>query len=222
MTTLKARRRVGTGKGAGRRIRDRGMVPAVLYGNGGEAVNLALEPKAAKAILTSGRGINSVFTLEVDGGETVPMARIINFQKHPVRRTLVHCDIQRLDPTKIRLFKVPVQLTGESPAVKIGCKLTFSTRIVRVNCLPSDCPETFEVNIDGLDPGDIIRIEELEVPETLELLYRDNAPIVSVTATAIVYEEDIEDEAEGEEGAEGEGAEGEGAEGEGASDGSGK
>jgi large subunit ribosomal protein L25 len=211
MTTLQARRRVGTGKGAGRRIRDRGMVPAVLYGNGGEAVNLALEPKAAKAILTSGKGINSIFTLEVDGGETVPMARIIDFQKHPVRRTLVHCDIQRLDPTEIRLFKVPVQLVGESPAVKIGCKMTFSTRIVRVNCLPADCPETFDVNIDGLDPGDIIRIAEIEVPDGLELLYRDNAPIVSVTATAVVYEEDVEDEAEGE-GAEGaesaEGAEG--------------
>jgi large subunit ribosomal protein L25 len=193
------------------------MVPAVLYGAGKDVVNLALEFKAVKAILNSSRGINSVFQLEVEGGESVPLVRIAEFQKHPLKRTLVHCDLQRLDPTKIRIFTVPVSLTGESPAVKMGCKLTFSTPRVKIRCLPEDCPDSFEVSIDALEAGDIIRINELVVPDNMELLYQDNQPIVSVTATAIVFEEDLEDEeVEGEEGEGEEGAEGEAAEGGGA------
>lgn len=205
MATLNARRRVGTGKGAGRRIRANGMIPAVLYGNKGEAVNLAVEPKALKAILQSPMGNNSMFEVNVDGGETVALARVADFTKHPTKRTLVHCDLQRLDPNVSRTLKVPVRLTGESPAEKIGCRLRFISRVLDVRCLPGDVPEAIEVSIEAVEPGGEIRIASLTPADGLTYLYRDNFPIVTASATAIVWEDEVDDE-ETEDGGEGEAA----------------
>jgi large subunit ribosomal protein L25 len=212
MATLQARRRIGTGKGAGRRIRSKGLIPAVLYGQQSDPVKLAVEPAAVREILLSPAGRNSIFSVEVDGGETVAYARIADFQKDPVRRNLVHCDIERLDETAFKVWKVPVALTGESPAVQTGCKLTFITRYIKVRCKATSCPASIEVALDNVMPGDEIRIEELAVPEDVEFLYDDNIPILRTSATAIIWEEEEEEE-EGAEGLEGEEGDGDAAEG---------
>jgi large subunit ribosomal protein L25 len=201
MKKLQARRRVGLGKGAGRRIRARGMIPAVLYGNQQGPESLAVNPGDVKALLQSSRGQNAIFSVEVDGGETVELARVKAFQKDPIKRTLVHCDLQRLSADKPELFKVPIVLTGESPAVKIGCKMRFITKTIPVSCLPGDCPETLEVSIDSLEAGDIIRLGEVDCPSSMTFEMADNIPVVSVSANVIVYEDELE-EGEGEEGAE--------------------
>lgn len=190
---LEARRRVGLGKGAGRRVRSRGLIPAVMYGAGGEAVSLAVEPRAIKQILASPMGINSIFTVEVAGGETVDLARIVEFQKHPLKRTLVHCDIQRLEPNKARTFKVPVALDGVAPAIKLGARTSVITRYVNVLCLPEDIPEAVRVDIGELMPGGSIRLADIELGDKLTLLYRDNAPVV-LAGAIIVEEEEGEDE----------------------------
>lgn len=175
---LVARRRVGLGKGAGRRIRARGMIPAVLYGDGGANVNLALEPADVKQILQSKSGLNTIFTLEVDGGETVPLARIVQFQKNPIKRTLVHCDLQRLAADKKLSILVPIELTGISAAGKLGAKIRFVTRSVRVSCLPADIPVALVVDQTPLQPTEAIRLGDITPPEGVELVYHDNAPIV--------------------------------------------
>ena len=182
MLKLEARRRVGIGKGAGRRIRTGGLIPAVMYGSAGEAVSLAVDPKSVKAILASPTAWNTVFSVEVDGGETVPCARFAEIQKHPVRRTLLHCDIQRLDPDVPRVFKVPIRLSGVSPAEKIGSKVRFVTRDTRVRAKPADIPEAVVVDVGALAPGQTIRVSDLGRPETYEILYRDNFPVVSASS----------------------------------------
>lgn len=181
--TLEARRRVGTGKGAGRRIRAMGMIPAVLYGGSAGPVNLAVQPKDIKNIMSSARGANATFELRVDGGETVGLVRIADFQKDPVRRTLVHCDLQRLDPAAKRQYKVPVKLDGVGPAQKMGAKLRFVTREVVLECVPQVVPTEVTVSLNELEPGGIIRLSDVAPPEGTQILFRDNAPIV-VAGTA--------------------------------------
>ncbi len=193
MTTLKARRRVGTGKGAGRRIRDKGMIPGVMYGNGLENVNVAFDPRDVREILTSAKGINSTFSLDVDGGEDVALARIAAFQKDPVRRTLVHADIQRLDPERKLTFKVPIRLTGNGPAQRIGSKIRFVTRYVKVLCRPQDVPAELTVSTEALEPSSAIRLSDMDVSSELTLMYKDNAPIVQA-GSAPVAKADTADE----------------------------
>lgn len=207
---IEARRRVGTGKGAGRRIRSRGMVPAVLYGNGGAAVNLAVKPAVVKQVLKSPMGINSVFSVKVEGGESVAHARLVAFQKDPVKRTLVHCDFQRLDPAKPIKVRIPITLEGVSEASKQGSRVRFVTRWIMAKCLPGAIPESIVVDQTNLEPSSELRLSEVVAPEDVELIFGDNAPVLVAQAAGGLYEEEAEDEAEGEEGdgeAEGEGDE---------------
>lgn len=189
---LVARRRVGTGKGAGRRIRDRGMIPAILYGGGRENVNLAIEPGQVKQVLQSARGANAVFPLQVEGGELAEHVRIVDYTKHPLKRTLVHCDFQRVDPQKPLKSLVPFELTGTSDAAKLGSKIRFVTRHVWVKSLPADIPVCVVVDQAALVPGGAIRLADIKAPDGVELLYRDNAPIVvaqSLSASEATSEE---------------------------------
>jgi large subunit ribosomal protein L25 len=213
MLKLEARRRVGTGKGAGRRIRDKGMIPAVLYGNHGEAVSLALDPKAVRTLLKSPKGENTTFELNVDGGETVPCTIVRTYQKDPVRRTLLHCDLIRLDPNKNRNFQIPVLLTGTSLAEKEGGRLLFITRTFGVECVPADVPVSIEVDVFDLDIGDRLRLSDVPLPSGLILVDAPNTPVVTATTALaeIVEEEELEEGEEGEEGAEGSDASTEGA-----------
>ena len=198
---LTARRRVGTGKGAGRRIRSNGLIPAVLYGNKGEAVNLALEPKAVREVLSSPKGQNQIVSIEVVGGESVAYAHIVDFQKHPVKRTLVHCDLQRVDESATRLYTVPIRLEGRSMAEKTGGRIVFVTRRTRVRCKPTDVPEAITVDVSPLEIGESIRIADLKTDPALVLVYSDNYP-VATGAGALVEIEDKPAEAAAAEGAE--------------------
>lgn len=160
------------------------MIPAVLYGNGDKAVNLAVEPAIVKRILLSPHGNNSVFALRVEGGESVEHVRIVSFQKDPVKRTLVHCDFQRLDPAKTLKVRVPLRLVGVSNATKLGAKSRFVTRWVKVACLPGVIPEAIEVDQTPLEPSEAIRLSAVVAPEGVELIYRDNAPVIVATSVA--------------------------------------
>jgi large subunit ribosomal protein L25 len=156
-----------------------------MYGNGKDNVNLAFDPRDLKAILTSSKGINSTFSVAVDGGEDVGLARVAAFQKDPVRRTLVHADIQRLDPKRKLTFKVPLRLVDTGPAQSIGCKVRFITRHVKVNCLPEDVPAEITVSTKTLEPSTAIRLSDMTVDSKLTLMYKDNAPIVQAGSAPV-------------------------------------
>jgi len=189
------------------------MIPAVLYGNGKDPVNVAVAPKAVKGILQSATGRNTSFAVEVDGGESVELAILADFQKDPVRRTLVHCDILRVDPGQNRRFKVPIVIEGEGEAHKLGAKIRFITRDIIVVCKPGDVPDAIVVDGTALGMGDTIRVAEIAEKSEFTLLFNQNAPILTASSTVEIIEEDEEEEEEALEGEEGEGEGEEAAEG---------
>ena len=174
MQTIEARRRVGTGKGAGRRIRASGLVPAVLYGNKVDPVNVAVDPKKVREILLSAQGNNSLFRIEVSGGETVEMARVVEFQKDSVKRTITHCDFERLDPNQAKIFQVPIRIEGKSTAEKTGGRLVHVMRKTRVKCIPTDCPEAITIDVAPVIIGQSIRIADLPAPTGCTFIFKDN------------------------------------------------
>ena len=183
---LEARRRVGVGKGAGRRIRSTGLIPAVLYGRGGDTVNLALNPRDVKKVLATPKGMNSTFSVSVDGGETVALAKFGEYQRCPVKRTLVHADIVRLDPEKLVTFKVPLNLVGVGPAQKMGARIRHVTREVVVKCKPEDCPAEVAFDTTTLEPSTLIRLSDVVLAPGLSLVYNDNAPVVEAGPLVVV------------------------------------
>ena len=159
---VEAELRTDTGKNVARRIRQAGRVPGILYGDMREAFSLTLNPKQLSAVLRSESGQNTIFNLQVSGGETTPVM-IVDTQFEPVRGHLLHADLKRIAMDKKLKVSVHVVLTGESPGVKLqGGILEVVLREVEVECLPTDIPEQLQIGIETLEMGHYIRVADLQ------------------------------------------------------------
>ena len=152
--TIAAEPRTLRGKNEARRLRVKGSAPAVVYGSGGESVAVAVSPKEVNKILNSKTGHNTIFNLSVTGGENTPVM-IVDWQNDPIKETLLHVDLKRIDLTKRIRVKVPVHTVGEPKGVKLqGGLHELITREIEIECLPDDIPEHFTVDVSELMIGD--------------------------------------------------------------------
>jgi len=158
------------GKNAARRLRREGRIPAVVYGGGGPAIPVAVDPKAILQILHSESGHNAIFTLEIRG-KAPARVMIREWQTEPVDGHLLHVDLVRIArDTKLKL-QVPVQVTGEPVGVKVqGGIFEFVLREVEVECLPDDIPERFTADVSGLELGKNFRVADLPVDPKVRIL----------------------------------------------------
>ena len=176
--TVIAETRESRGKNAARRLRARGLSPAVVYGEGQEALAVAVSPKEVRRILHAGH--NTIFKLAIQGGESTPVM-VVDWQNDPVKETLLHVDLKRIDLTKRITVKVPVQTSGEPKGVKLqGGLLEIVTREVEVECLPTDIPEQFTVDVTELMIGQNLRASELSLPESTRLVSSPDQVIAHV------------------------------------------
>ena len=168
--TIVAEPRQSRGKNEARRLRASGMAPAVVYGAKLDAIPVSLSPKEVRKILNSTTGHNTIFNVAVNGGETTPVM-IVDWQSDPVRETLLHVDLKRIDLTKRMAVKVPVHTTGEAKGVKIqGGLFEIVTREIEIECLPNEIPDGFTVDVSELMIGQNLRASDIPVTGSLKLL----------------------------------------------------
>jgi large subunit ribosomal protein L25 len=181
--TVAAEPRSQRGKNEARRLRVRGLAPAVVYGAGREAVPVSVSPKEINRILHSKSGHNTIFNVHIgDGGETTPVM-IVDWQNDPVRENLLHVDLKRVDMTKTLRVKVPVMTSGEARGVKEqGGLLEVITREVEVECLPIDIPEQFAVDVAGLMLNQSVRASELALSGSVKLVSPSDQVLAHVIA----------------------------------------
>ena len=176
------------GKNEARRLRVAGAMPGVLYGAGGAAVAVAVNPKEVGTILRSKTGHNTIFNLAVAGGETTPVM-IVDWQNEPVKGTLLHVDLKRIDLTQRVRVKVPVHTKGEPHGVKIqGGLHEVITREIEIECLPDEIPEEFVMDVSALQIGQGVRAGE--VPLTGSAILISNAD--SVISHVVVLKAEAE------------------------------
>ena len=113
-----------------------GSAPAVLYGAGGDAVAVAVSPKEVDRILHSKTGHNTIFNLAVKGGETTPVM-IVDWQNDPVKETLLHVDLKRIDLTKRMRVKVPVHTVGRAEGRQAAGRIARSDYARNRNRVPA-------------------------------------------------------------------------------------
>ena len=180
--TVTAEPRESRGKNEARRLRVKGMAPGVLYGAGRDAVAVSVNPKEVNKILHSGTGHNTIFNLSVQGGEDTPVM-IVDWQSDPVKETLLHIDLKRIDLSKRQAFKVRVHTTGEPKGVKLqGGLLEVITREIEVECLPDDIPELYTVDVTELMIGQNLRASEIPLGGTVKLVSPPEQVIAHVIA----------------------------------------
>jgi large subunit ribosomal protein L25 len=187
--TIVAEPRSSRGKNEARRLRVAGQTPAVLYGAGGEAVPVAVVPKEINKILHSNTGHNTIFTLSVTGGETVPVM-VVDWLNDPIKDNLLHVDLKRIDLTLRLRVKVPVHTSGEPKGVKLqGGLHELITREVEIECLPDDIPEQFVLDATELSIGENLRASQIPMTASMKLLSNPEAVIshvVSMKAEEVV------------------------------------
>ena len=203
---LAAESRTDTGKGAARRVRADGRVPAVLYGHGIKPEHLSINAREFGQALRSG-GANALLELQL--GKTRHLALAREVQRHPVRGTFIHVDFLVVRRGEKVTVSVPVHLTGSAPGVLQGGILDQDLHQLSVEAEVTAVPEAIEADVSGLEIGDVLRVGDLKAPAGATILDDAEASVVSVVAPTV--EPAAAEEEEGAEAAEGEGAAAEGA-----------
>jgi large subunit ribosomal protein L25 len=160
----------------------------VLYGTGGDAVALAVNPKEVTRILNSKTGHNTIFDIAVKGGETTPVM-IVDWQNDPIKENLLHVDLKRIDLTARIRVKVPVHTVGDPKGVKIqGGLHELITREIEIECLPDEIPEEFTIDVSELMIGQNVRASDIPLTGSTVLL----SPADSVISHVITIKVEAE------------------------------
>jgi large subunit ribosomal protein L25 len=201
---LAAENRSEAGKGAARRLRASGRVPAVLYGHGAKPEHLSVDARQFGHALRTDAGVNVLIELEI--GKTHHLALAKEIQRHPVRGDLIHVDFIQVRRGEKVHVEVPVRLVGEAPGVREGGIADQDLYQLNVEAEVTAVPEAVEADVSGLGIGDVLRVGDLKAPEGAVILDDPEASVVSVVAPTVEPEPEpeVEEVAEGEEAAEGE------------------
>ncbi len=211
---LVAEYREDKGKGASRRLRHEGKVPAIIYGAGRPPRSLSFDHNKVLRQLENESFYSSVLNIKV--GEKSQAAIVKDIQRHPARPIIMHIDLQRIVEDEVIKMNVPIHYVGGDVAIGVkdgGGSVSHLRTDIEVVCLPKDLPEYFEVDISGLGLDEMLHVSDITVPEGVEIPElalgpEHDHPIVSIHIIKVaVIEEEVEEEAV--EGEEVEGEEGE-------------
>jgi large subunit ribosomal protein L25 len=154
------------GKGASRRLRHAGRVPAILYGGKREPRALSLDHNKLSLALENEKFYSSIMQLKV--GDQTQTALLRDVQRHPWKNQIVHVDLQRVyEDEKIRL-SVPLHFVGEvvAPGVKTGGGMMSHLRNeLVVECLPKDLPEFLTIDVSGMNLNESLHLSDIKLPE---------------------------------------------------------
>ena len=206
------------GKGASRRLRRNGKVPAIIYGAGRPPRKLAFDHNRVIQQLENESFYSSILNIKV--GEKSQAAIVKDIQRHPAKRVIVHMDFQRIVADEKIKMNVPIHYLNAEDAVGVkqeGGSVMQLVNDVEVTCLPKDLPEYFEVDIENLGLNEMLHLSDIKVPEGVEIpeLAQDSEHDPAIVSIQHIKVEVIEEEVEEVEGEEVEGEEGEAVEGEG-------
>jgi len=188
--SFNAQKRKGVGKSAVRHLRQNGEVPGVVYGEGEDPLNLKVNEHDLRGFLgTSGE--STLVELIVENDEPI-LALVEEIQHHPVTDRILHVDFKLIPRDKPVEISVPIELIGVSPGVKEGGLLEQTMRELNIKCKPTDAPENVVIDISELDFDNAIHVNEIEIPEDVEILDDMERTVVTVIVPKML---EVEEEA---------------------------
>ena len=209
---LGAELREDRGKGASRRLRRQGKVPAIIYGAGRPPRALSFDQNKVLKQLENESFYSSVLSIKVNDKSQAAILK--DLQRHPAKHLIMHMDFQRIVEDEEIKMNVPLHFVGEeiAPGVKQGGgKVAHLINDIEVACLPKDLPEYLEVDVAELELDAMLHLSDIKLPKGVEIPQLAQGPehdhaIVSIhviKAAPVEEEEIVETGAEVEEGEEG-------------------
>ena len=209
--TIAAASRDRGGKGTARAARRAGKVPAVIYGNNEEPILITVDRVKLEQEISKSGFLIRLLDVEVDDKKHRVLPRDTQF--HPVTDRPMHVDFLRYSAARKLTVEVPVRFLNEddSPGLKTGGVINVVRHAIEVSCVADSIPESFEIDLAGLEIGDSIHASALILSEGVELTITDRdftiATIAAPTVMAVEEEVESEEGIEGEDGSETEAAE---------------
>ena len=162
------------GKGASRRLRKQNLVPAIIYGGGEEPTAISIKINELVKSLEYEAFFSQILTITTDKGDESQVV-IKALQRHPAKGFPMHADFQRIVKGQKINMNVPVHFSGreEAPGTKNGGILSTLVSDVEIVCLPSQLPEYLEVDVSGMEIGDLFRLSDIPLPEGVILFDLD-------------------------------------------------
>jgi len=180
------------GKGAARKLRAAGRIPAVCYGSGRAPVSVSLDPRSLERLLkSSATGINTLIDLRVGGGGDFDgrVVLIKELQRDPVSARALHADFYAVDLEQAIQVSVPIHVQGTAPGVVNGGILDHALRELEIECLPRAIPDQILVDVSQLEIGMSLHVRDLVLPEGVKLMSDPDLSVISVVTPAALEEE---------------------------------
>lgn len=199
--TIDAEERKDTGKGASRRLRREGRIPAIIYGGtkAQKPMAITLDSAAIKKSTSHEGFFSHVLTINI--GSKSQQALVMDVQRHPSREWVTHLDFQRVNKSTVVHKRIPIHFLNEEKCVgvKSGGLVQHALTDVEVTCKASDLPEYLEVDMAAMEVGDTVHLSDLTVPkgvELVELTHGEDHDATVCTVLGAAKQADIDDEEE--------------------------
>jgi large subunit ribosomal protein L25 len=188
-TELSAEPRQDHGKGAARKLRAAGKIPAVVYGRGEDTRSLTVDGHQLERLLSRVHWQNAVFTLRI-GGETEEVRALMReLQRHPGRNSILHIDFHQVHAGERVHVAVPMTLRGTAPGVRAGGVLQQPMVDIEIWCSADKIPEQIEIDISKLEIGDSVHVRDLVLPEGVEVLVDPDLSVCAVSPPTVTKAE---------------------------------
>jgi len=184
--------REDVGKGASRRLRHQGKVPAVIYGGDKDSATLAIEHDPLKHAAETESFFSSILEIKVEDGRSQKVV-VRDVQHHPYKPQIMHLDFLRVSDKQILRMSVPIHFTGEeeSEAGKAsGVVIQHLVTEVEIEALPGNLPSFLDVDLSGLELNEVVMLSEVQLPEGVEIpaLGEDGTGDVMIANTSHIKE----------------------------------
>jgi len=191
---LKAEIREMMKKGAARKLRARGRIPAVFYSPRAKTISLVVDPRELSQALQTEAGENVLIDLEIgDGGQ--PDRKVVmikDIQIDPLKRQILHADFYEVTMDVMVTVEVPIHLIGKAEGVKIGGILDQVLRTIQIQCLPGEIPKGIDVDVSALKIGDSIHVRDIPV-EKVKILANPGITVATVVPPAAEEKKVVEE-----------------------------
>jgi large subunit ribosomal protein L25 len=184
-TELKACVRKESGKGPARRFRKEGLIPAVFYGRGEEAISLSVNAADLRKIIKEKKE-NVFIRLLIEGEKSLEkLSMIKELQIEPVSRRFRHADFYEIRMDQRLTLEVPLRFIGTPVGIEKGGELQHLKRDLKIACLPSALPDFIEVDVSKLDIGHSIKVQDIPVPEGISVLDPGDVGVAMVAVVKV-------------------------------------
>jgi len=190
---LKAEIREEVGKGSARKLRARGMIPAIFYGPRTQTIPLMINPKELAKTLQTEAGENVLIDLDIRRGDQSDrkVVMVKDIQIDPLKRVTLHTDFYEVAMDEMVTVEIPIHLIGKPEGTKMGGILEQIRRVIEIQCLPGDIPKTIDINVSSLKIGDSIHVQDIQL-EKVKILSDANLTIATVVPP-VVEEKKVEE-----------------------------